>query len=1426
MGAVAQKRCDMTRTMCFVRKFFFSFFLLCFFSAFHVKADIALSTGDYGLPYQWQMRRSSFYSPTQLQLFAGSIAASTGKALSVSSANGFDLVNYSPAGLSAGANTDAAGYETRAVWDSSLVYQGGATSSATPWLCSIMANSTGTAPDRQVYLVNLNDPTQVISFTAIQNATPVNTIPFKVCMAQRASSPDATAQQVLVMAIAGSASDTTFNTSSAGACFRLFRVNGSTLTEFANSKLDTSTLPNSIGELRDMWWDADLKRLYCAFARTDETKIGVCCMYLDETTPASPVLRLIQSPELLTSPSSGSALIPYVHKVRTFTTNHSSDSVSSLNKYLLINGGRDAAAYNRIYALPIYNASANPASTAQGAVERKANDGAAISSHDTSWLDQSNDINALTGGLNSTYSFISARTVGGGALPISPSTPVTDIQVVGLNVYVSVADTSGGECLFRSTAVVRHTSGTEDSSPIAGQNCKLVRWTAWKKVVDTDFNKPIVAFGVTEAAGNNKIIALRDDNSIVVRSATTFPSFVQVPQRSFSLVASALTSVASSPSTKLDIEDTSTMWRNRQLCVFDNSYRRVYAGTSLASQGSESLVVYVGGAAGAQMAKASLATSTLLTGIYNRPLWTMAMQGSLLLAVPHTEIDNANSFGGNKLYAIASGTFAGDNTTTDVKDMNNVASAIVNIAAAKKGNDTVIFAAIRDGTRNDFSSGRNNCIRMFKLQPDSLSIVPDSTFVYDLRTGGAPLAVQSGTQTGVLTYNSIEDMHFDSVFNGVYVALSKTTDGNLSDNDLGLTFVGWDTAGTAVRTSGKMLQGTEADLTGFKHVLKVRTLHTRIDTTTPANNRSYLIFNGTNYTGVSGGTGLVNAKLNRIYALPLVASGADAGKIATNTTHATRAELSSATWSETAGSAGHVVGGGYLPTNIRAVVTGMVVRGKSVFVSVANPQGIEGPCGVYVSHAVTDDDEKLVSWTAWKKLGGENENIAFLGYNAHTDTVVAVNHDSSRVEEFSWKDHAAVNSARSGIQNIYSFAKTLETDIAGHNRGIYTVQNLQTLMNDNTTQLTMIGAFNYDTVALGYVAKKAATDVGSVKYPHKLETSRYKVYANDTGLLSIKSLYSLAVPSRLPGWVIAGGYRGLAILRDDTTGKGFPALPSSLSDTVGASQPALTAQTWKAIPEIVGPVYKVVVMPTYDSVATDYAPIVICMTKKKLQAFVGNANKFKATPTQVLGMFDTSAIFTDPGEYMRDVAVVGGKMLLVGTTKGLYLMQISSNNDSFLSSPTSILYGGANLGPIGSIKITTPAFGTVVSGNPTGLNNAWITVDVLTSRVLKNQSEHYQFKINLSNSGTLTTMTTPVIKRSFTQLEGKIFPFGDASYYTLPGKHLLTGGSANVFASDDDAFTMPFQVIKNDSQIGDISEVAADGTRILTAGGSIYVYRT
>ncbi|MBM3894526.1 hypothetical protein FJ366_02940, partial [Candidatus Dependentiae bacterium] len=1344
-------------------KFFLFFFLI--FS--HYLASTAV-LGDvvYSLPYQWQMRKTSFYDSVQRQLFLGAISKLSTNRLAVGVSAGGVVKSLAPHQLAEAPFVEN-GYETRSLWDMSLVYKG---TDDAPWLLQIMANESGIAPASKMYAVKV-DPAQTsptyFIHTQFLNNSGVASIPFKTCFVERASdSVSAATKKVFVVAIAGSSTDVTFNSASTGACFRLYILDedGEGMTELAASKLSAAGL-GSFSELRDMWWDSSLKRLYCAFARTDETKVGLCAIYLDETTPASPVLKFVNDGELLSSPAgSAKSLIPYVHRVRSFTVNPG-DGEPDKKKYLLVCGGGDQYSYNRIYALPLVNR--NSASTAaQGKIDTKHNpgtSGSGVTAHDDSWLDQRNDISMLTAGRDAlaespnALSLIAARTVGCGPLPVSPHVPVTDMSVIvqeaKLNVYVSVADDLGRPCLFKTSALFAYNDDSSETELATGKSGKLKGWTPWERVNSTAFNSPIVTFGI-DTVGSDRVMVLFDNNHVNEFVGTALPTFAQYPQNSFALV----TPTASARAPKLDIADLTTLWRNRRLGLFLPGFNLFYAASANKDMQSNSLVGYGVGGTGQGLTQHFVSHEDIL----NKAIWTTALHESGILVVTHSEIDETTlNYGGKRLFLVdASRTIFSRNVATDVKDSAGTASRIFALSFVPKATTNgIVLAAIPDAARNDFSSGNNNCIRAFThtvittLDSENKPVVTASdmlpysgtNFVYSLADGSSALALQTGQTGDPLTYRSLEDMYSDPISQITYLAFTKATDGKNSDSDddAGLVFIGWNDAETGQRYSGKLLEGSVDNTTGFKHILKVRSMYTKTDLEAPANNKSYLIFNGTNHAGVAtDGSGQGAVRLNKIYALPLVSSGTHRGKIATDSTHATAAVLAPQTWSETADSAAnyakHVVGGGYLPTHQRSVVTDILVSGRAVFVSVANPQGVTGRRGVFVSQALTDLDENLVGWTEWQCIGGANENIASLGYDASTDTLIAVNHDSSFIQKIGWNTNEKITGVNSSRQNIYSFARALQEDFSAGTSKMYGMQFMSCYSNDHQDSTHLFGAFGYNKIALGFCTKNVgAFAVGSFRYPYKLDPTKYMVFAQDTDLDQIKSIYCIAAAPRLPGWVFAGGYRGLAVLRNGSNGRGWTSLPGSFADTNSGAYTALNSQTWKVLSAVSGPVYKILVTTTVVNETSALAPLVICMGRQGLTGFVATEGKFKDSSPEALEAFNTAEIFTDPGEYMRDIALIGGKMFLVGTNKGLYLMQVSDTNDSFVASPTRIKYQGALMGPIGAIKVTASVAGSSTTLNPTGLNDKWFFVDVLTSRLRKNQSEHYQFKVKLNSSGVL-----------------------------------------------------------------------------------------
>jgi hypothetical protein len=1350
--------------------------------------EVQLSTHLYKLPYQWQRRSTALYDATLKQLFVGSTASDAGSALIISTINNQQIYSHTPRNLATASHVDSAGYDKRPVWDMALIHKG-----AVPWLTATMTDTTNQRSASSIHFINVSDPAAVPTYfthTSVKNSLDETSIPHKLAGVARATSISEGDRKVFVMAVRHTSTADNFSSEGTGSCFRLFTVNGSGngLTEFTtDAKLDVDSASytdadsekkiGKISDIRDMYWDSTLERLYCAVHRTaGHNRFGVYSLFLKDSTTAAPKIRSLKQ-ELLSTQES---LCPYVHKVRTLCTNPT-DSVATQKRYLIINGSTDASVYNTIYALPIVNKN-DPTNTDQGRIATKADSNLKAVTNNDSWFDQSDDT------ANATY--LALRMVGGRALPVEPQTPVTNIQTSKGTVYVTTANKDGSPSIFSSTATV-------------DENDKITGWSVWKEITDANFTKPFVTSGVNIETGNNKFLGITQSGALIHRPTTNFPAFTNpLPM-------------------PLSVHTTTNHWRQRTLTipVLGSSAITLHHASAEKSMGGNGLVGYTS-TDSAPLPISIFSTDNKPSQLYDKAIWDMTVEPSTkkLVVIPHTTIDGPTIVtGGSEIYYI-SGSNAygfGTNATTTTAPLDNLgtASRFYKVTAISKPYDdggttkykAAFFAAIPANNQNLFTSGQENCIRTLELHTTStegswLREVPGS-FKYDFKT----ITAYSGQGGGNLSFKNLQDMCWDPILKKCYIGFSKDQDGNglTESRDPGLVMIGFDANGENRVDPKKLLEKN----TGYKHILKMRVMHTKTDTTTPSKNRSYLIFNGSNHINIAGNSSGQTAMItNRLYALPLVVTGDNTGKIATDGTCATATTDAESTWRTGVDDSQHIVGGSALPTHNKAVIRDMVVSGKSVMVSVVNPPGIEGQCGIFITQAITDENETLVRWTPWKPLADIHGTSAGFGYLPVQDKLISLHQNSGEVKNYRWQRDIGTE-ARFATDSISYSLRAFESDIDNAKGGIYEIWDLSTTSTTAGTSY-MMGATGFDSFAIAHFGLQTTSSPATPHYPSADDKDYYKVFKDDAVIKAVGPLYTANASPGKNGWIFVGGYAGCAVLRTPgsgaTAGVGWTEVPLSLADTNSDAHAALNAMTWKQVPGITSSVYKII---TTDS-------FFVGMTKKGLVGFKTTAGKFKDSVPDALGSF--SYTFPDDDEYMRDVVVVHGKELLIGTTKGLYYLSINDSEESFIT-PTPIYYKGKLFGPIGTIHVTKPA---------TEQTEGWFNIDVLTARLIDDQSAHYTFKIKLS-TGTISngTVTSPILVRGFFHLLGKIYNTGPALYYTLPGKHLTTSGSIGIISSEAESSTSCHTVHSNTNHIGSITEFGADGTRIVVSGGNVYTYR-
>jgi len=219
-----------------------------------------------------------------------------------------------------------------------------------------------------------------------------------------------------------------------------------------------------ISDTSDLFWDHQLQRLYIGLELETGGNVGDGAKGVVVASVANGILTLYNiapnnaftagTNNIVGSINSGAGAFVSIKHVRVM---HCSTGPS----YLVVNGGTlsPTEANNRIYALPLVDT--NPLNPYNGTIADK---NSVLQNH--KFVQRATQANA---GLPESSD--PAALVGMGDLPILPSTPISDMVVVGDTVYVSM-DTAPD---------ANNDTGVLYSQALFDENGKIVRWTPWTK---------------------------------------------------------------------------------------------------------------------------------------------------------------------------------------------------------------------------------------------------------------------------------------------------------------------------------------------------------------------------------------------------------------------------------------------------------------------------------------------------------------------------------------------------------------------------------------------------------------------------------------------------------------------------------------------------------------------------------------------------------------------------------------------------------------------------------------------------------------------------------------------------------------------------------------------------------------------------------
>ncbi len=681
-------------------------------------------------------------------------------------------------------------------------------------------------------------------------------------------------------------------------------------------------------------------------------------------------------------------------------------------------------------------------------------------------------------------------------------------------------------------------------------------------------------------------------------------------------------------------------------------------------------------------------------------IWDITTVQDTLFVVPRTV---SATPGGNTIYEI-------DLATGAVSPSHATATAGKNFLLLGAGSEStgsqrpLIFALEQLNSKTFINESDIATANMRIFDATNMSLVRDFSL------NAAPLNAKD--------FQSIEDIWWDESLEVLYLALRMNLDTFVDgQSDLGVAALQWNSGTSNFVFAGMLDNTTAVNAIGFKHVTKVRTMHTQDSSGNSAH--AYLIMNA---AAVAGHAAAGAQDFRNIYAMPIVVDVPPAsttrGRFSTmadtNTVFNGTSDTVSNIWGLsnteggqlTPGLATHYiearlrVGGAPLPCDAVAEITDILVQGTSVYVSVANPPispvvpsisnlNVRKNRGVYVSHAQMDSTGALTGWSAWQRAPSTyNKDIVGISYDPATDSMIFQD-TTGAISQSTWSN----TGAGSPLQD---FMTHVTADLSG---GINSALSKEIV---GTTAQNILVAGGTGKIVIAHLG-----DTNNLPATFTASASTYKVV--DVSSVDSNPITSLALTTGPTGWLAFASRGGISVLRDPVTGLGWTGAPITVNDLAGSNY---------AFTQIfVGEVKKIKFISPTDIIAA--LPQSIVRIRLSANSLVAGAT----TGPQVVASVSFNEIVTDFDtlKYDNDILAV--------TAIGLYKVKLDQTGGLTLQTKTLLQV----FGPIIQIVIAQ-------SAPPVPGTDHYYTAHFLASNIITQQSVHYKFPIFVSSSGTVTPL--------------------------------------------------------------------------------------
>ncbi len=1348
---------------------------------------------------RYDSRTTCTYDAPGNRFFAGATESGAGEyAISMmATTDGSDIIKtaLTPATIftiNGGTDTVANPAYNARVWEMDYFISG-----TNKYIAAIMQleGETGNGGSRLVVINTAIPQETYVSAAAMSCESSTGTASRFVKLAAAHKGSDATAR-IVIAAVADSTTNEFSTAATSNAGLRAFEIPASptdnALTQIdinggtaGSGKLMANTaalMSLGLRRLTSMIWDSTVKVLYLGGHMSDST-FGIFGFTLDGTTNAVTTLNHTTGGTLLGSASN--LAIPALSRIHKLAIMRAVGSGATCN-YLVIQSGESSKQKNNIYCLRLRS---NGQLYATGSGGVTAAGGIALGLQD---LD-------LKANANGTLLNAALCVVGQANFPLQPGSFITDVKVVGSGVAYRVYVTTSNAALGTDVWAAVPT--------LAADTAVLSAWTVWRRVVDSSLQN-------ANTIGSNAtyIWAVKDRNVVYVNSAIG------------SLAASVQPSLGLA-----NVKAASARARLRKLAAFDAVNRQLIMSAAGTPDGySMSSVHNYTVATGVNAAATESADEALTLGA-GVAVWDTATitQGGVTDRFYLLQDDvTTPKPGGTTIVKVAgldgavttikTGTGAG---TAFFKDGNGTPAAskcFKIVAGTNLAGTPVLFCFIADATNKDNFLGFN--ADTTTLAADGEDDIIKVLLASDLSVVAASVKYQDVVDPQDDTIVAAQCAYFDDVLKVLYIGAQLES----GEDQPGLAFL--KLSGTTI-TSGLVIPDGAGSESTVKDIWQLSSLHTPAGSGT---SRNILLMAAT----LLEDAGDVNT--GGVYALPIFSTtGDDLGKAAV-TAYTTVATDSDSTWNATTRPDLFTVGG-TAPWNPKSAIVDIQVVGLNVFVTVANAPGLTGLTGVFVTSAICSTAGALLGWTPWKLAGGLNTSIQNIAFDAVSGKLIGLDLASGMPTVASWK-------APEDVSAFDQLAKAFNTDFA-NNGGVYslsshTARTGVTYADDalSAASMNMVVATGNKAVAIAHVGYKADSATASTYNPDSTNIYGYKSFMNDSALISLGGVYCSAMSRGSAGWIFVGGENGVAVLRvsgaTGDAGKGWTGgVPTSLQHTTSSST-TLADMTWFKIPGITGPIHKMITVYNYSGTSVDgdnHVEALIAMGPNGVYAFTLAAGKFTDADATALQLSSLTEFTSGVSERVWDIAPLyrGAGMFAVGTTRGLYVAKLTGDTPTLSVVAEIEDADSASLGAVASISVIDPII--------TSAQNPVYRIDCVTANARTDVSKHYTSDVTFVQlgdmgagkglvSGTPSATLVKTLDRMTTQILNAAGVYSYSAAVPNRKSALLQVLSSSIQSSTDPV--LDGLVIPTGSTLGQLTTVDADGSRLITVGGRVYVKST